>query len=143
MRQHPSERQLQQYLNSGCTLSETERVHSHVKGCVACFRKLEAYMDLDRHLGEDQLLSPAPGFSSRVMRSIQTPSAPPVHKRRIWNPEFIHTSIAGIATYLFISTGILGKLSSFDRHALGTHVQAGVSVAVQRIEHVVHWISSL
>jgi len=149
MMRHPSDRLLQQYLNRACGESVTSRVHLHVKSCVPCFRKLEAYMELDRKFNSawnsERLLSPSSGFADRVMRKVKAPD--PVipdakRRRKLWNAELIHTSIAGIATYLFLSTGILNKLPTLDGRMFGTQVQTEVTSAMQHIELVVRWISS-
>lgn len=78
---------LQGYLDGSLEGGEAERVRAHASECARCRSELEAWQTLFHRLGELRDLSPSPGFSERVMSSLETDSrrAGVAFVRRAWS----------------------------------------------------------
>ncbi|NHN35352.1 zf-HC2 domain-containing protein [Paenibacillus agricola] len=153
---HPNERQLQRFLNRACTELENKRIKQHIHSCSDCRNRLHTYLNLEELLNKMNLLSPLPGLEERVMQVIRTESTikrqddhipgaiqpSSEHRRtssrsRIWCPELVNGLIATAATYLFISSGILGKIIAIGSGNWG----AGIQTSFVELGQAVHKFS--
>jgi len=76
--------------------------------------KLPPY--LNKLLEQMPLLEPSAGFTGRVMRQVNDRLAPLAARKRKprWVGELVNGSVAIAATFVFISTGVVGKIVAFD-----------------------------
>lgn len=145
---HPDDRQLQRFLSNHCSELELKKIGRHIQGCPDCRTRLRAYLDMEALLDEMPVMAAPDGLEDRVMNLLQmenqgsrlarvTSSANPSSKQASrWCPELMHGLVATAATYIFISSGILGKIMSINADQLGADVQsklAAVGIIVQRI----------
>jgi hypothetical protein len=100
------------------------------------------------------VLAPSPGMEDRVMQGIRNESSRSMQdnyvistkqgelkttqsRSRIWCPELVNGMIATAATYLFISSGILGEII-----AIGAgNWDIGVQSKFEKIGQAVHKLS--
>jgi hypothetical protein len=148
---HPNDRQLQQYLNRMCTELEYLTFRKHFKNCKSCRTRLHTYLELETILDQMPLLSAAPALEERIMQTIQQQSGrsesiedaisgvriTTVSSAGRWRPELVNGLVAAAATFLFVTSGILGKLWTINPDSWG----AGVQNQVAAIETVVTRIS--
>ncbi|MCD1261075.1 hypothetical protein B5M42_019920 [Paenibacillus athensensis] len=76
--------------------------------------KLPQY--LNKLLDDMPLLEPSAEFTRRVMQQVEGGPVPILASKRIprWRGEVVNGSVAIAATFVFISTGIVGKIVAFD-----------------------------
>ncbi|TDF94183.1 hypothetical protein [Paenibacillus piri] len=148
---HLNDRQLQRYLNRTCSELEFVKSGKHLQVCPSCRNRLNTYLDMESVLEQMPLLAAPPGLQERIMRSVhaaQEEDLPgirePVYGQRTvpsfvnrWRSELAHGLIAMAATFLFISSGILGKIMSINADNWGE----GIQHQVLAIEAVVARIS--
>jgi hypothetical protein len=153
---HPNERQLQRFLNKACTELEYKRIKQHIHVCSSCRARLHAYLNLEELLNELDVLTPRLGLEERVMQAIRTESrdredaaaglsinsrnvrdsGKTTSRKLFASPELINGLIATAATYLFVGSGILGKIMSINAGEWEADVQSrfeDISLAVQQI----------
>jgi hypothetical protein len=131
--QHPNDRQLLQYLNRMCSELEFNHTAKHIQICASCRTRLHAFIEMESVLDQMPLMTAPPLLEDRIMKSIskgasrlsdtnpsprQQPSS--VSRRR---SELINGLIAVAATFLFINSGILGKIMSINANNWGEGVQ--------------------
>lgn len=135
---HPSERELQRFLNGSCVETEHKRLSRHMQRCVLCRGKLHGYLELEQTLGRMAPLQAPPRLADRIMRQISLPSEIQAEaesrqrekerpSRPFWRSELANGLIATGATFLFVSTGITGKLMTLNPAALETSVADGIA----------------
>lgn len=145
---HPDDRQLQRFLSNHCSELELKKIGRHIQGCPDCRTRLRAYLDMEALLDELPLLQAPAELEDRVMSSIEMESRGSILAREAstsdrrsmkasrWRPELIHGLVATVATYVFVSSGIMGKIMSINADQLGADVQSkvtAVEIIVQRI----------
>lgn len=144
---HPDDRHLQRFLNNSCSELELKKIGRHIQGCPDCRTRLRAYLDMEALLNEMPLLQAPAGLEDKVMGAIGMESAehsfrvaassrPAAKRKTRWHNELVHGLVATAATYLFISSGILGKIMSINAEQWGDDVQSKVAAVewiVQRI----------
>jgi hypothetical protein len=147
---HPNDRQLQQYLNRMCTETDFAKIRKHVKICTSCQIRLHTYLDMEKQLDQMPLLAVPTQMADRIMSSIlaETHSSPDGSGRLKttapssgsigrWSPELVNGLIAVAATFLFVTSGIIGDILSINPDNWGADVQNKVAA----IESVVTKIS--
>jgi hypothetical protein len=141
-KQHPDDLQLQRFLNRTCSEHEYKRFQHHIHGCPDCRSRLHAYMDIESRLDHLSVLTAPSGLEDQIMKVIHNKSeapalpSPPSSPVTRWRSELIHGFIAMAATFLFISSGVWGKMLSINPVLWSEDVQSKVSVielVVQRI----------
>ncbi|WP_282939840.1 zf-HC2 domain-containing protein [Paenibacillus sp. RC67] len=148
---HPDDRHLQRFLNNACSELELKKIGRHIQGCPDCRTRLRAYLDMESLLDEMPLLQAPLELEDKVMAAIGKESqehsfrvaasarSRSTSKRRTrWHNELVHGLVATAATYVFISSGILGKIMSINAEQLGDDVYSKVAVVewiVQRISN--------
>ncbi|SFL69563.1 hypothetical protein SAMN03159341_108263 [Paenibacillus sp. 1_12] len=139
--QHPNDRQLQRFLNRACSELEYKRIQQHIHICSGCRARLHTYLNLEEFLNNMDVLAPVSGLEDRVMQRIREESNEHFDERlsasshtrkpksaasrsRLWRSELINGLIATAATYLFISSGIMGKIISINAGDWGEGIQS-------------------
>jgi hypothetical protein len=147
---HLNDRQLQRYLNKTCSELEYRKSGKHIQACASCRMRLHTYLEMESLLDRTPLLAMPPALEERIMRAVydsaeasdeappplQVEEPRPVSIANRWRAELTHGLIAVAATYLFIYSGIFGKIMS-NADSWGAGVQTQVAV----IESVVARIS--
>ncbi|MFE5323376.1 anti-sigma factor family protein [Paenibacillus sp. NPDC056579] len=146
---HPDDRQLQRFLSNHCSELELKQIGRHIQGCPDCRTRLRAYLDMEVLLDDMPVMAAPAGLEDRVMNFIQmenqgsriaretsAANQSPKSASR-WRPELMHGLVATAATYIFVSSGILGKLLSINADQLGADVQSKLAV----VGIIVHRIS--
>jgi hypothetical protein len=105
------------------------------------------------------LLTPSPGLEDRVMQEIRAESSEGPQSEHaagsepgdlkktysrspIWRPELFNGMIATAATYLFISSGILGKIIAIHTIDWETEVQSKFKVIGQAVHKLSMYLIS-
>ncbi|MEK3911192.1 anti-sigma factor [Paenibacillus sp. FSL H7-0331] len=157
--QHPNERQLQRFLNRACSELEYKRIQQHIHICSGCRARLHTYLNLEELLNGMDVLSPTPGLEDRVMHKIREQSKehidnlvptssrprkadPASAPRRLWRPELINGLIATAATYLFVSSGILGRIISINAGQWGAGIQNTFTEIGNTVQHLSLYLTS-
>ncbi|MFD0681772.1 MULTISPECIES: hypothetical protein [unclassified Paenibacillus] len=149
---HPNDRQLQRYLNRMCSELEFNKMGKHIHGCTSCRTRLHTLLEMEFLLDQMPLLAAPPMLEDRIMESINAESRAALGNRAVLQPanqkpgaaavkryrsELVNGLIAVAATYLFINSGIIGKIISINADSWGADVQNRVAA----IESVVTRIS--
>ncbi|NOU92644.1 hypothetical protein GC093_05290 [Paenibacillus sp. LMG 31456] len=148
---HLNERQLQRYLNRMCTELEFNKMGKHIHGCTSCRTRLHSLLEMELLLDQMPLLAAPPKLEDRIMKSIYADAGADIGKQAIssviqkrgagavnrYRSELVNGFIAVAATYLFINSGIIGKIISINADSWGADVQNRVAA----IESVVTRIS--
>ncbi|WP_036746041.1 anti-sigma factor family protein [Paenibacillus sp. UNC451MF] len=146
---HPDDRHLQRFLNNACSELELKKIGRHIQGCPDCRTRLRAYLEMESLLDEMPLLQAPEDIEDKVMGAIGRESREQSHrlreasarnesKRRTrWRNELVHGLVATAATYVFISSGVLGKIMSINAAQWGDDVQSKVAA----VEWIVQQIS--
>ncbi len=154
---HPNDQELLRFLNKSCSELEYHRIGRHMKACAPCRRRLSDFLDVEQML--DQLaVEQAPAeLTDRVISALRSgradapadrssPDYPAFETqasmpRRKWKPywrtELLHGMVAMAATFLFIVSGVFGKLASLDPNQW----EAGVRTGALQLFHVVESVS--
>ncbi|MGG1601009.1 hypothetical protein [Paenibacillus naphthalenovorans] len=145
---HPNDQELQRYLNRRCSAKEDRRIGYHIKACSGCRRRISVLLDMEMALEELPVLQAPSDLADRVMSSIEV-EASSVHsgrdsgrtavsgkRRAYWRSELINGLVATAATYLFISTGIVGKLINLDAGELEAGLRSGAIQFLQAVGKV-------
>ncbi|MCS7461380.1 anti-sigma factor [Paenibacillus doosanensis] len=144
---HPDDRALQQFLNNACSELELKKIGRHIQSCPVCRTRLRAYLDMESLLDSLPLLHASPGLEDRVMQAIAAPpraasgqpeARPASARKPRWRAELLHGLVAAAATYLFVSSGVLGKIISINAEQWGADVQSKVAA----VEWIVQRLSS-
>ncbi|WP_063915648.1 anti-sigma factor family protein [Paenibacillus elgii] len=147
---HPKDQELLRYLNKSCSELEYHRIARHMKACAPCRGRLADFLDVELML--DQLaVEQAPAeLTDRVMSALRSSDRPlPVRPaleaqasspRRKWMPywrtELLHGMVAMAATFLFIISGVFGKLTSLDPNRWEADVRTGALQLFHVVESV-------
>lgn len=153
---HPKDQELQRYLNKSCSELEYHRIARHMKACAPCRGRLSDFLDVELML--DQLaVEQAPAeLTDRVMSALRSggvyassdrplPVRPALEAqasspRRKWMPywrtELLHGMVAMAATFLFIVSGVFGKLTSLDPNRWEADVRTGALQLFHVVESV-------
>ncbi|MCZ8517783.1 hypothetical protein O9H85_36950 [Paenibacillus filicis] len=139
---HPEDKELQRYLNQSCDEIAYQRIHRHLRMCSLCRGKLKNYMELDRLLDSMPLLEAPKDLPDRVARRLRYPESRPPVKRPFWRSELANGLIATAATFIFVATGIMGKLVTLNPEALGSDVEERVLQLYRWLEFISHqWLT--
>lgn len=145
---HPNDQDLQRYLNRRCPELEGRRIGRHIKNCTVCRRKITDYVDMEMVLEELPVLQAPHHLTDRVMSAIVAaerpdalkPEASPTqassNQRPYWRSELVNGLVATAATYLFMMTGIVGKLMTLDANQLEAGFRTGTIQLFQAVETV-------
>ncbi|MED4600309.1 hypothetical protein P9314_06290 [Paenibacillus validus] len=149
---HPKDHELLHYLNNRCPELETRRIRRHLNDCSFCRERLSAFLDVELALNELPLISAPAGMSERVLQALKTdarsgdgssslsPSDRVFRSEAARKPkrssELMNGMVAIAATYLFIATGIIGKITSFSADGLESGVRNGAIQLYQAVETV-------
>jgi len=151
---HPDDRQLQRFLNSECSELELKKVGRHIQGCPDCRTRLRAYLDMEAVLNQMPVLTAPADLEDRVMTSIGNELQGSRTAREAlarhngsgrvprWRPELIHGLVATAATYVFVASGIMGRIMSINADRLGADVQSRVEAAHDILQRIsIHLLS--
>ncbi|KEQ24556.1 hypothetical protein [Paenibacillus tyrfis] len=147
---HPNDQELLRFLNKSCSELEYHRIARHMKACAPCRGRLSDFLDVELML--DQLaVEQAPAeLADRVMSALRSSDRPlpdrpvfeaqPSSPRRKWVPywrtELLHGMVAMAATFLFIISGVFGKLTSLDPNRWEADVRTGALQLFHVVESV-------
>ncbi|SDE39957.1 hypothetical protein SAMN02799630_05342 [Paenibacillus sp. UNCCL117] len=152
---HPNDQELLMDLNRRCSELDSRRIRAHLSGCAFCRRRLSALLDIELALEELPLLKAPDELVGRVLRDLNGGQAAPAEDgassagrteaRPVtgspvsgpgWKRELTNGMLAIAATYLFIASGIVGKISSLSTQELESGVRLGASQLSQAVEAV-------
>ncbi|WP_019536614.1 anti-sigma factor family protein [Paenibacillus ginsengihumi] len=146
---HPDERQLQRFLNNQVSELEWKRLRKHLNSCPGCFAKLRDFLKLEMLLDDMPLCKAPDGLTEQIMEAIQSgpagasEGAPSGEEQRsersasgLSRRELSNGLVAAAATWLFVSTGLLGRLLSFDANGIGTGIRQSAEQLAYLIESV-------
>ncbi|WP_426451488.1 anti-sigma factor family protein [Paenibacillus sp. S-38] len=153
---HPNEKELQHYLNKHMTDLENRRIRRHLSSCPPCRRKLSALLAVELELAELPVLEAPADLTTRVMsalRKVPHPEAegPPGRRhdahaagqaKPYWRRELFHGAIAMVATLMFVSSGLVGRLAALDSDRLEAGVRQGALVWLQTVQTFSHHLLS-
>ncbi|GAA4841538.1 hypothetical protein GCM10023310_19270 [Paenibacillus vulneris] len=145
---HPDDHHLLRFLNSACSELELKKIGRHIQGCPDCRTRLRAYLDMESLLDQVPLLQAPEELTDKVMGAIGRESreqtlrvaAAARHASKAkgrWHNELVHGLVATAATYVFISSGVLGKIMSINAEQWGDDVQSKVAA----LGWIVHQLS--
>ncbi|WP_159885234.1 zf-HC2 domain-containing protein [Paenibacillus puerhi] len=155
---HLSDQELLHYLNKRCPELDARRIRTHLSRCPNCRGSLSALLDIELELEELPLLK-APGeLTERVLGDLRlgnepdeqsdagamsasstratrlAPSSPAAAQG--WRRELTNGMVAAAATFLFIASGIIGKIRSLNTSELESGVRFGAAQLYQAVETV-------
>ncbi|TVY01058.1 anti-sigma factor family protein [Paenibacillus cremeus] len=141
-RMHPDKKTLQRFLNNRLSELDSKRIAQHLRTCSDCRYELDAYVELEMRLDALPLLEAPPGLSDNVMNTLrqeqQADKSDTIlpKQRTFWRTELANGLIAAAATFLFIYSGVLGKLISLDAFVLSEGVRSGATYVYRTIETI-------
>lgn len=149
---HPKDHELLHYLNNRGPELEQRRMRRHLNDCSFCKERLSALLDVELALHELPLLSAPADLSERVLQSLRAIACPgdggafPGASEQVLRSEasrkpkrsleLMNGMVAVAATYLFVATGIVGKIASFSAGELESGVRYGAFQLYQVVETV-------
>lgn len=151
---HPGDQTLERYRNLSLNQEEAGRVGVHLKGCSCCRDRLAALAELDRRLSVLAMEDTPEDFTDRLMAALPVtdPSFRPDHsagssasgnrRHRFIRPELANAMVATAATYLFISSGIIGKVFYLDPGQVEGGFQAKLAVFLEWVDRLAQVIPS-
>lgn len=152
---HPGDLTLERYRNHSLKPDEAWKLEGHLKACPLCRSRLEAWAETDKRLAELRPESPSEGFTDKVMQALpplcgagsllQPDAEAPASKARKplpLRPELTHAMVATAATYLFISSGVLGTVLTLDPGKMEFGFQYRLSLLLEWVDRLAQVIPS-
>lgn len=153
---HPNDQELLRFLNKSCSELEYHRIGRHMKACAPCRRRLSEFLDVELMLEQLAVEQAPTELADRVMSALRSGTAhassdrpssdqpafeaqasSPRHKRKpYWRTELLHGMVAMAATFLFIVSGVFGKLTSLDPNQWEADVRTGALQLFHVVESV-------
>jgi len=138
---HPTELQLQRYLDQSLDPAQTERIKKHLKLCPSCGEAMAVLQQVEEILRRLPEEAPSEGFTDRLMARIDPTAAdsfaqPAAGRKRRFRPELINAMVATAATYFLLSSGILKSLLHLNPSTLESSLAIGVA-------HVTDWVGRI
>ncbi|WP_281889635.1 hypothetical protein [Paenibacillus sp. YYML68] len=147
---HPNDHALQHYMNNQYPELEAWRIHRHLHGCRLCKERLAALIDVELMLDELPIVRAPEQLEDRIMQHLREDEAAVVEstkrssrtqatstrRKRHARPELVNGFVAITATYLFISSGVIGAIASFNEGRLQYGIQVGTLQLQQAVETI-------